>query len=52
VPTHEHPSRRRMSRAWIMCGGKMCCRGSPMTDHAVSWVSSAAANLAGATLWS
>ena len=35
VPTHDQPSRRRTSRAWIMCGGKMCFRGSTMTNHAV-----------------
>src|SRR5262245_13130291 len=33
VPTHDHPSRRRTSRVCIMCGGKMCCRGSTMPDH-------------------
>src|SRR5215471_14109304 len=32
----------RTIRAWIMCGGKMCFRGSTMTDHAVYVVSYAA----------
>jgi len=35
VPTHDHPSHRRTSRAWIMCGEKICFRGSTMTDHSV-----------------
>jgi len=52
VPTHDHPSRRRTSRAWIMCGGKMCFRGSTMPDHSVDWVSYAASHFAGAALWS
>jgi hypothetical protein len=52
VPTHDHPSRRRPSRAWIMGGGKMCFRGSTMTDHSVYVVHSAASNCAGSALWS
>src|SRR5262249_48042448 len=50
--THDHPARRRTSRAWSMCGGKMYFRGSTMTDHSVYVVSYAAANFAGAALWS
>src|SRR5262249_18714694 len=34
-PTHDHPSRRRTSRAWSMGGGAMCFQGSTMTDHSV-----------------
>ena len=52
VPTHEHPSGRRTSRAWNMCGGTMCCRGSTMTDHSVYVVRAAASTFAGFALWS
>jgi hypothetical protein len=46
-PTHDHPSRRRTSSAWIMCGGKMGSRGSTRPDHSVYVVGYAASDFAG-----
>jgi hypothetical protein len=46
-PTHDHPSGRRTSRAWSMCGGKMGFRGSTMTDHSGYLVRYAASHFAG-----